>query len=202
MSLFDENVLDYFTFIFDLTEYRTWTTFGHKINNVEIFVKLLETFNKIDHRKWVFCKFRYENLKETEKKQYEFEESLFRKKYSILAKIETVFNLTLIIKKNIHSYYPLKFLENNTSNIMKKCIKIFEDRVKYFLIEISKLDFYMKENEKCRLKFIKTTLNSFLDEIKERKRQQKLLFHLPFYKGSAEIINIYGIKQEIMDYIY
>ena len=203
MFIFEDDMLNYYTLIGDLTvigvvcredEYR--------VNNFQIFFRMSKIFQLIDDRKWRYCDKQYNLLNDKEKSFYNHDEANFREKYATLAKIETFYNMVIYVNKNIQNLYPITFTNENTFPKFKKCLNIFQNRGEYILKEVRKLDFYLTENEKYRMNKIEKMMENLLWKIKDRRKKQSLLFHLPFYKGNAEIINIDGIKQEIMDFIY
>ena len=172
------------------------------MNNFHIFFRMSKIFQLIDDRKWRYCDKQYNLLNDEEKSFYNHDEANFREKYATLAKIETFYNMVIYVNKNIENLYPITFTSENIFPKFKKCLNIFQNRAEYILKEVRRLDFYLTENEKYRMNKIEKMMENLLWKIKDRRKKQSLLFHLPFYKGNAEIINMDGIKQEIMDFIY
>lgn len=197
--IFDDDSLDYFTLIGDFSGNPKWN-YEYEENNLRMFKVLCKIFRKLEEKQWEFTPIYFKKLTNDEKKYYDYEDTNFRKKYTIMAKLEAFYNVTLYVKKNVEKIYPLSFSNQRTINF-KKCIYIFEKKLEYFLGEIKKLDFYKSKNDEYRLKKMENLFKNVLIEIQSRKKQQSLLFFLPFYKGNAEPINIYGLKQEIMDFI-
>ncbi len=203
MFIFKDDMLNYYTLIGDLTVIGVVCREDeYKVNNFQIFFRMSKIFQLIDDRKWKYCEKHFKLLNDEEKSVYNYDEANFRKKYATLAKIETFYNMVIYVNKNIENLYPITFTNENTFPKFKKCLNIFQNRIEYILKEVRKLDFYLTENEKDRMNKIEKMMENLLWKIKDRRKKQSLLFHLPFYKGDAEIINIDGIKQEIMDFIY
>ena len=120
MFIFEDDMLNYYTLIGDLTvigvvcredEYR--------VNNFQIFFRMSKIFQLIDDRKWKYCDKQFKLLNDEEKSFYNYDEANFRKKYATLAKIETFYNMVIYVNKNIENLYPITFTNENTlSNVV------------------------------------------------------------------------------------
>jgi hypothetical protein len=179
-----------------------------KYHSEKIIVKEFHNWSTTIYRKFEMIKWGsydlvsnyYEKIPESEKKLYNFDDSLFQNKYIFIAQLECFYQYISFI----NNYFSIIF----SLDIKRDCYKMTNIKnsmcIKYHTF-LNKMKFFSKlcdnfENE--RITFICNYVLKTIKRIEDRlKENDKLLYLSVFYKGSAQKINFYGIHPLIYDYI-
>jgi len=170
-------------------------------NMKAIFNNLTSSFDTINQHKWDILYREFQNLNDSQKELYDFEELIYVKKRETIIKVGLICEIVNYMKKNMDNIYSENFLKTTNCSYLKKYLKLFEQKIATFIIKMKNFSFYMTEKEKQKLENDILLLQNFLQEIESRKKKRYLSYYNVFYNGSAKKINIFGIKETIYEFI-
>lgn len=179
-----------------------------KYHSEEMIVKEFYNWSRTIYRKFemikwgsydLLCKY-YEKIPDSEKKLYNFDNSLFQNKYIFIGQLECFYQYISFINNHFSTILSLNIKRDcykmtNIKNSIFIKSRTFQNKMKFFIDFCDIL-------EKKRIMFICDEILKTIKRIENRlKENDKLLYLSIFYKGSAQKINFYGIHPLIYDYI-
>lgn len=141
----------------------------------------------------------FQNMSLQEQKQfYKKDSNTFREKYKILAKLEAFQMLLVFVNENFEEIFPFLL---GMGKKRRHFLNWLQETNLFYLKSLEKFSFLVSDFEKNRISSMELNMQTLNGKIEKLLYEKKKLYHDIFFLGTAQKVDIFGVRQIICSYV-
>ena len=133
-----------------------------------------------------------------QKQFYKKKLNIFRDKYTTLARLEAFQTLLVFVNENFEEIFPIRL---GLGKKRQYFLKWLQKTNQFYLDTLEKSTFLLSIFEKNRMNQMKGNMNCTKQKIEKLIYEKKKLYYDVFCIGTAQVVNIFGVRQIICSYV-